>query len=316
MTETEKSTIKKTTKTPMTKKPAVKKEQPLLDKEAIKKATLEQIRASMPNPHADADHARVMQADKISNGQTLTEEQLAALEVVHDAFMEHIKSGGVNPQDLERGLAYAKDLIGGLEMLRTFSQGVTVFGSARVDENNKYYQATRELGQKLAQNGHTVITGGGPGIMEAANRGAYEYGGRSIGLNITLDHEQFPNPYLTDVLEFRYFFARKVMLSMASKAYVFMPGGFGTMDEMTEIVILMQERKMPKMPVFLFGKSYWRPLEKFYRTRLLADKMIETDDLKIMRLTDDVDEIVAAANKIGHARVDENIYDTIKKAQK
>ena len=248
--------------------------------------------------------------------QNKTKENI--IEAKPEAFPNNVLDleDDINPQDLERGFAYAKDLIGGLEMLRTFSQGVTIFGSARVDENNKYYQATRELGQKLAQNGHTVITGGGPGIMEAANRGAYEYGGRSIGLNITLDHEQFPNPYLTDVLEFRYFFARKVMLSMASKAYVFMPGGFGTMDEMTEIVILMQEHKMPKMPVFLFGKSYWRPLEKFYRTRLLADKMIKADDLKIMRLTDDVDEIVAAANKIGHARVDENIYDTIKKAQK
>lgn len=274
----------------------------------IEKTAIEQIKANMPNPHRDADNARIMQPGKMAR-QKLTDEQLATIEVAHDAFVEHLKQGGVNPQDLERGLAYAKDLIGGLEMLRTFSQGVTVFGSARVDENNKYYQATRELGQKLAQNGHTVITGGGPGIMEAANRGAYEYGGRSIGLNITLDHEQFPNPYLTDVLEFRYFFARKVMLSMASKAYVFMPGGFGTMDEMTEIVILMQEHKMPKMPVFLYGKSFWRPLEKFYRNRLLADGLIKADDLKIMRLTDDVDEIVAAANKMGHCKVDENIYD-------
>ncbi len=267
-----------------------------------------QIKANMPNPHLDADNARLAQVEKVQSHQLATE-QLAELEAAHDAFVEHLQRDGINPQDLKRGLAYARDLIGGLEMLRTFSQGVTVFGSARVKEDNKYYQSARELGQLLAQNGHTVITGGGPGIMEAANRGAYEYGGRSIGLNITLDHEQFPNPYLTDVLEFRYFFARKVMLSMASKAYVFMPGGFGTMDEMTEIVILMQEHKMPKMPVFLFGKSFWRPLEKFYRTRLLADGLIKADDLKIMRLTDDIGEIVEAANRIGHCKVDENIYD-------
>ncbi len=213
------------------------------------------------------------------------------------------------PEDVARSLAYAKDLGAGLKMLSTFPQGVTIFGSARLSEKSKYYRAARQLGQQLAQNGHTVITGGGPGIMEAANRGAYEYGGRSVGFNITLDHEQFPNPYLTDVLEFRYFFARKVMLSMAAKTYVFMPGGFGTMDEMTEIVILMQEHKMPVMPVFLYGKSFWRPLIRFYRSRLAANKLIRLEDLKIMRLTDDINEIVAAANKLGHQRLEENIYD-------
>ena len=102
------------------------------------------------------------------------------------------------------------------------------------------------------------------GIMEAANRGAFEYGGRSVGLNITLNHEQHPNPYLTEMMEFRYFFARKVMLAMASKAYVVFPGGFGTMDEFSEVLILMQEHKMPKMPLFLYGKSFWKPLDKFF----------------------------------------------------
>ena len=241
--------------------------------------------------------------------KTPSKSLVARLEKAQTRWLEDIKNGAINPDDLERSLAYAKDLSDGLKILRTFSQGVTVFGSARLPETNKYYQAARELGRLLAQNGHAVITGGGPGIMEAANRGAYEYGGRSVGLNITLDHEQFPNPYLTDVLEFRYFFARKVMLSMASKVYVFMPGGFGTMDEMTEIVILMQERKMPMMPVFLYGKSFWRPLEKFYRSRMLANKLIKPADLKIMKLTDDINDIVIAANRMGHPRVDENIYD-------
>lgn len=242
-----------------------------------------------------------------------TDAELHALAETQKTWLDDIKNGLVAPGDIERSLGYAHDLMSGLRILRTFSQGVTIFGSARLRDTNKYYKSARELGQLLAQNGHTVITGGGPGIMEAANRGAYEYGGRSIGLNITLDHEQFPNPYLTDVLEFRYFFARKVMLSMASKAYVFFPGGFGTMDEMTEIVILMQEGKMPIMPVFLFGKSFWRPLEKFYRSRLLENKLIKPADMKIMRLTDDVNEIVVAANKIGHPRIDENIYDVFRK---
>lgn len=215
----------------------------------------------------------------------------------------------LSPEDLERAAAYARDLANGLSLLRTIPQGVTVFGSARVREGNKYYDKARELGGLLAQNGHAVTTGGGPGIMEAANRGAFEYGGRSVGLNITLEHEQFANPYLTDTMEFRYFFARKVMLSMASKAYVYFPGGFGTLDELSEILCLMQENKMPKMPVFLFGKSYWRPLERYFRTKFVKEKMIKASDLHIFKITDDLDEIIRAANKIGHFKVDESMYD-------
>ena len=211
--------------------------------------------------------------------------------------------------DRERAQAYAHDLMQGLKTVRTFPQGVTVFGSARIGERSIYYRRARELGQLLAQNGHTVITGGGPGIMEAANRGAYEYGGRSIGLNIKLSHEQEPNAYLTDTLEFEYFFARKVMLAMSAKVYVMFPGGFGTMDELTEIIILMQEHKMPKMPVFLFGKSFWRGLDRFYRGKMLSLGLIDKGDLGIYELTDDVRDIVRAANRIGHPKVKTNYYD-------
>lgn len=156
--------------------------------------------------------------------------------------------------DIVRAKAYANDLERGLKIVRTFPQGVTVFGSARLPQDNKYCKKARELGQLLAQNGHAVITGGGPGIMEAANHGAFEYGGRSIGLNITLRHEQFPNPYLTDTLDFQYFFARKVMLAMSAKVYVMFPGGLGTMDELSEIIILMQEGKCPKCQCFYMAK--------------------------------------------------------------
>ncbi len=216
--------------------------------------------------------------------------------------------------DYERVQAYGKDLLSGLKIIRTFPQGVTVYGSARIKESSKYYREARKLGALLAENGHAVITGGGPGIMEAANRGAYEYGGRSIGLNITLSHEQHPNPYLTDMLQFEYFFARKVMLAMSAKVYVFFPGGFGTMDELTEIVILMQEGKMPKMPIFLFGKSYWRPLDRFYATKMVPLKTIKPEDRKIYTLTDSVEDIIKAANKIGHPKVRTNYYDGFSKA--
>ena len=227
-------------------------------------------------------------------------------------WVKTMKNHGIADSDIERSLAYAHDLVQGLHTIRTYPQGVTVFGSARVSEKDKFYKKARSLGQQLAQNGHAVITGGGPGIMEAANRGAFEYGGRSIGLNITLEHELAPNPYLTDTMEFHYFFARKVMLTMSSKVYAFFPGGYGTLDELSEIIILIQENKMPKVPVFLVGKNYWAPLLRLYRTRMLANKMIHAEDLRIFKVTDRVEDIVTAANRVGHFKIGDNLYDQYK----
>ena len=210
--------------------------------------------------------------------------------------------------DLERANAYARDLGQGLRIIRQFSQGVTIFGSARLPQDHKYCKMAYKLGGLLAQNGHTVITGGGPGIMEAASHGSYEIGGRTVGLNITLKHEQFPNPYLTDCLTFEYFFARKVALAMAAKVFVFFPGGFGTMDEISEILCLMQEGKMPKMPVFLIGKDYWKSFNKVIK-KMLDLGLIAKPDTKIFKVTDDLMEVVKAANKIGYPKVSENFYD-------
>lgn len=215
--------------------------------------------------------------------------------------------------DLERANAYAKDLLHGLRTVRSFPQGVTVFGSARLPQDSKYCKMAYELGRMLAENGHAVVTGGGPGIMEAASHGAYEIGGKVIGFNITLAHEQFPNPYLTDCLTFEYFFARKVSLAMASKVFAFFPGGFGTMDELSEILCLMQEKKMPKMPVFLVGEDYWRGFDKMIG-KMIALKLINAKDTGIFRITNDVNEVVEAANKIGHPKVSENFYDGFREA--
>ena len=215
--------------------------------------------------------------------------------------------------DIERANAYAKDLSRGLQIVRSFPQGVTIFGSARLSQDNKYCQMAYELGGLLAQNGHAVITGGGPGIMEAASRGSYEIGGRTIGLNITLAHEQFPNPYLTDCLTFEYFFARKVSLAMSAKVFVFFPGGFGTMDEISEILCLMQEAKMPKMPVFLIGTDFWHNFEEVIED-MVKFKLISEKDTKIVEITDDITKVVDAANKIGHPRISENFYDGFKEA--
>lgn len=215
--------------------------------------------------------------------------------------------------DLERANAYAKDLGRGLQIVRSFPQGVTIFGSARLPQDNKYCKMASELGRLLAENGHAVVTGGGPGIMEAASHGAYEIGGRTIGLNITLAHEQHPNPYLTDCITFEYFFARKVSLAMAAKVFVFFPGGFGTMDEISEILCLMQEKKMPKMPMFLIGEDFWKGFDKMVG-KMIGLKLISSHDTGIFRITDDVEEVVKAANKIGHPKVSENFYDGFREA--
>ena len=224
-------------------------------------------------------------------------------------WLEEIAANKLDSEDVERSLRYARDLERGLAKIRTYSQGVSIFGSARLPMDGKWCKLAEQLGYKLAQNGHPVITGGGPSIMEAANKGAYEAGGRSIGLNIQLAHEQHINPYVTDEMEFHYFFARKVMLTLSSKVYVFFPGGFGTLDEFSEILILMQEGKMPKMPMFLIGKSFWKPLDRFFATKMTALKTINDKDRKIYRITDDIDEVVKAANKIGHVSIYDNIYN-------
>ena len=215
--------------------------------------------------------------------------------------------------DLERANAYAKDLGQGLQIVRTFPQGVTIFGSARLPQDSKYCKMAFSLGRMLAENGHAVITGGGPGIMEAASHGAYEIGGRTIGLNITLMHEQHPNPYLTDCVTFEYFFARKVSLAMSAKVFVFMPGGFGTMDELSEILCLMQEKKMPTMPVFLVGEDYWKGFDRMIG-KMIALRLISAKDTGIFKITDHLSEIVDAANKIGHPKVSENFYDGFREA--
>lgn len=218
--------------------------------------------------------------------------------------------------DAARFKAYAKDLEKGLKTLRTFAQGVTILGSARLPQDDYYCQKARELGGLLAQNGHTVITGGGPGIMEAASHGTYEYGGRCVGLNIKLPHEQHVNPYVTESIDFRYFFARKVMLAMSGKIYVFFPGGLGTLDELSEILVLMQENKMPKMPVFFFGTDFWQPLDAFIRETLLPLQLISENDTEIYTITDNLDDIVEAANRIGHPMINYNYYDAVSNVTK
>jgi hypothetical protein len=170
---------------------------------------------------------------------------------------------------------------------------VTVFGSARIDEDDPEYAEAREVGRLLAEAGFAVVTGGGPGVMEAANRGARDAGGLSVGFNIELPHEQFTNRYLDISVTFKHFYARKTMFVKAAEGFVIFPGGFGTLDELFESLTLIQTGKVLHFPVVLFDSEYWQPLLDWIRERLLADGMISPEDLELLEVTDDPSRTVA-----------------------
>lgn len=183
------------------------------------------------------------------------------------------------------------EFVEGFELLRKQGLAVTVYGSARCGAGAENYKAAEDLSAKLAKKGFAVITGGGPGIMEAANVGAFKVGGKSIGLNIELPFEQKLNPYTTDSLDFDFFFSRKVMLAFASEAYIYFPGGFGTMDEFFEMLTLIQTHKIERIPIVLYGKEFWTPLLKWFETDLLKKyKTISKEDLDLIKVVDSVDE--------------------------
>src|SRR5690606_5442291 len=188
--------------------------------------------------------------------------------------------------DSWRVLRIASEFVSGFDDLATVTRGVSIFGSARTKPTDEYYKLARETGRLLGEAGFDVITGGGPGIMEAGNRGAMDAGGTSIGCNIELPMEQEPNPYQTRSLSFKYFFVRKTMFIKYSNAYVIFPGGFGTMDELFEPLTLIQTRKIRNFPVVLFGSQYWRGLLQWLTSTMLNEKMINPDDLGLMYLTD------------------------------
>ncbi len=184
------------------------------------------------------------------------------------------------------------EFVEGFETLRSVWPSVSIFGSARSGRNHIYYQDAVRISQALSEAGFSIITGGGPGIMEAANLGASRGEGRSIGLNIKLPFEQDPNRFADIVIHFNYFFARKVMFVKYACGFVALPGGFGTLDEVFEALTLKQTRKIHDFPVILFGTAYWEGLLDWFTEQLLADKMISKRDLKLFTVTDDVDEVV------------------------
>ncbi|MCA9354760.1 MAG: TIGR00730 family Rossman fold protein [Candidatus Kaiserbacteria bacterium] len=183
------------------------------------------------------------------------------------------------------------EFVQGFELLREHGLAATFWGSARTNPEDKYYKDAEELAAKLAKKGFSIISGGGPGIMEASNVGAFKVGGKSVGLNIELPFEQKLNPYTTQSQSFEFFFSRKVMLTFASEVYVYFPGGFGTLDEFFEIVTLIQTKKIEPIPVVLYGRDYWEPLMQFFKNDLLKKhQTISAEDLQIFHMVDSVDE--------------------------
>lgn len=182
----------------------------------------------------------------------------------------------------------------GYDLIEKYPRSVSILGSARTKEDNIYYQKARSLAARISTElKYAVVTGGGPGIMEAACRGAKEVGGVAIGFNIKLDHEQTVNPYVTEHVDFEYFFSRKTLLFFSAESYVYYPGGFGTMDELFEIVTLIQTGKIPKMPVILVGKEFWTPLLDVIKQKLYIEtNNIDEKDMDIYKIVDNEDEII------------------------
>lgn len=193
-----------------------------------------------------------------------------------------------------------EEFTAGFHFIDKCSKSVTIFGSARTLEHEHDYKLAKELGYRISKElGYTIVTGGGPGIMEAANRGAFEAGGPSFGLTIKLPMEQTTNKFLTDHFDFYYFFSRKVSMTFAAEAYVYFPGGFGTLDELFEILTLVQTEKIEKLPIILIGKDYWQDLDKYLKDHLLGGdfEKIDAADLDLYKITDDLDEVLEIIKK-------------------
>ncbi len=204
--------------------------------------------------------------------------------------------------DTWRALRILAEFVEGFDALANIGPAITVFGSARADQDSPIYGTAREIGRRLAEEGYAIITGGGPGVMEAANRGCQEGGGLSVGCNIELPSEQSPNPYIDLGVEFRYFFARKTMFVKYANGFVIMPGGFGTMDELFEALTLIQTGKIRHFPIVMVGSDFYSGLLEWLRGRLVADGMIAAEDVDLIAVTDDPAEVVEIVKRASRRR--------------
>ncbi len=227
--------------------------------------------------------AKTKNKDARQHGRTVTQDEQLLESPRQDAFTQ---------TDTWRVFRIMGEFVEGFDDLSSVTRGVSIFGSARTPVDNDYYRAAEETAALLAREGFAVITGGGPGIMEAANKGAFEAGGLSIGCNIELPFEQRPNSYQTRLLTFKYFFVRKTMFVKYSTAFIIFPGGFGTLDELFESLTLIQTRKIRNFPVVLFGTEYWGGMLKWAKDMMLASGNISDADLNLLHATDSPSEAV------------------------
>lgn len=217
-------------------------------------------------------------------------DRIPFLEEVRDAEKVFLAGRRNRGADLESAVRLFLEFLKGFEELDFAGRCVTVFGSARFPPGHAHYEMARAMGRRLAEEGYAVMTGGGPGIMEAANRGAREGGGMSLGCNISLPREQKPNAYLDRFVEFEHFFVRKVMLVKYSSAFVVMPGGFGTLDEAFEVITLIQTGKLESFPIVAMGGAYWADLRNFISDTLLPAGTVDPDDVEFISQADDIDQ--------------------------
>jgi len=222
------------------------------------------------------------------NGHRAFDDSL--LEMVRGAEADFLAGKRGRYGDVEGAVRIFLEILRGFEFMQVDRPCVTIFGSARFREGHKYYEQAREMGRALGEAGFCVMTGGGPGIMEAANRGCKEAGGLSIGANIHLPNEQRPNPYIDRFMEFEHFFVRKVIMVKYSSAFVVCPGGFGTLDEIFETLVLMQTDKIDDFPVVALGADFWAPMIDFFQSRMVAEGTITPADIDLIRITDSIDE--------------------------
>lgn len=232
-------------------------------------------------------------------------------------FMEHYRPKKLSLTDIKEGCialtgqetgnetricVVNEELRQGLEFVENLEKSVTFFGSARLPENHEFYHQAQSLGYRISKElGYAVISGGGPGIMEAANRGAHDAGGQSIGMTIKLPHEQHTNPFVSEEIPFYFFFTRKVTMTYSAEAYLYFPGGFGTMDELFEILTLVQTGKIGKVPIILVGEKFWKPLDNFIKEILLKEyNLISPEDLDLYTITDDEEKIIEILKSAPH----------------
>ena len=221
----------------------------------------------------------------------------------HELAKRYVKD--IKSADVWSVFRIIADFVKGFDELGELGPAVTIFGSARTDKNDFYYKEAQKLSSLLASKGFNIMTGGGPGIMEAANRGAKEFEDvESVGLNVDLPFEQISNEYITKELNFDYFFSRKVMLVKYSMAYVIFPGGFGTLDELFEALTLVQTKKVTGVKIFVIGTDFYKPLLEFIENKLIQNNMIDLEDLDMIELTDDLEFVSQEIEKSLHKQIE------------